>query len=411
MSDHELPMLAGIGGIIHWCEELASLLAGPVLTAGLGIALIDLLTDGKLLATTPALLFAWAVSQTVGLDAQLVGSAAKLGAALRRRTAGPVIGYGLLVLALGYVAFQASNVFATQQAEGITTAQALARLGMDGATWIVERSALAVVLVVLSGLLRYASPAPNPTSVEDERATLERELTLEPLRQRLRAQQVGGIRMLAESAMRGTSANAITTATTTSQSGEGSRTREPNGENAPASPPIPAPNVFRAAASAVDEIREPLLATAAGFETDERSRTATPEGAQGRLSTNDAPTSPAMNGVAVVVASGDRDDRPPTGGGSPTLASKPRVGNVTPLRRGLGRSPKRDRKTTARANARSGYRGNAEARVRAALASKPTLTDEKLMRVADVSSSTVSKWRRVIEAEQQAAEASAQRAQ
>lgn len=418
MSDHELPMLAGIGACIHWCEELASLLAGPVLTAGLGIALIDLLTDGKLLATTPALLFVWAVSQTVGLDAQLVGSAAKLGTAMRRHAAGPMIGYSLLVLALGYVAFQASNVFATQQAEGITTAQALTRLGMDGATWIVERSALAVVLVVLSGLLRYAAPAPTTASIEDERTKLERELALEPLRQRLRAQQVGGIRVLAETALRGESeATATTTATSitttaTEQSNEGLRTREPNGRFTPASPPIRTPNVFPTVATVRDELGLPF-APAAGFETDAQLAAALSEGAQGSSPYDDATvaTSSAANRVAVVIATDDRDDRPPTGGGSPTVASKPRGGNVTPLRRGLGRAPKRDRKTTARANARSGYRGNAEARVRAALASKPTLTDEELMRVADVSSSTVSKWRRVIEAEQQAAEGSTERAQ
>src|SRR5690242_8606185 len=82
--DSELFMLAGLGAIIRWLEELASLLSGPVLTFGLGIALIDLLTDGRLLARMPALLFAWAASQAVGLDAQLVGSAAKLATAFRR---------------------------------------------------------------------------------------------------------------------------------------------------------------------------------------------------------------------------------------------------------------------------------------------------------------------------------------
>jgi hypothetical protein len=102
--------------------------AGPILTGGLAIALIDMLTDGKLLADSPTLLFAWAISQAVGLDAQLVDSAAKLGAALRRRAGWAIVGYALLVAPLGYVAFQASNVFAMQQAQGLTTAPALARL-------------------------------------------------------------------------------------------------------------------------------------------------------------------------------------------------------------------------------------------------------------------------------------------
>lgn len=201
MYNRELFGLAWLGSIIHWLEELTAMLAGPILTAGLGLALVDLLTGGKLLADSPALLFAWAVSQALGLDAQLVGAAAKLGAAIRRRAGWAMLGYALLVAPLGYVAFQASSVFSTQQAEAISTAQALARLGMDSSSWIVERSALAVMLVILSGMLRYAAPAKVAVSLADERAKLERELTLEPLRQRLRAQQVGGWRTVAETAL------------------------------------------------------------------------------------------------------------------------------------------------------------------------------------------------------------------
>lgn len=82
--------------------------------------------------------------------------------------------------------------------------------------------------------------------------------------------------------------------------------------------------------------------------------------------------------------------------------------NVTPIMRrsgGMGRPPRRDRRVVNRENAHSGRRGNAEARIRSALASRPALTDEQLARVADVSSSTVSKWRRVIATEQRQAQA------
>jgi hypothetical protein len=92
----------------------------------------------------------------------------------------------VLVVALGYVGYIAAQVFATQEAEGITTAQALANLGLDSNSWILQRSALSVVLVVLSGLLRYVQPAKQELALEDERAKLEREL--EPLRQKARAE-------------------------------------------------------------------------------------------------------------------------------------------------------------------------------------------------------------------------------
>lgn len=195
VPERELPMLAGIAAAVAWVEELLALLSGPLLTFGLGIALIDLLTDGKLLATQPALLYVWAISQAAGLDAQLVGSAAKLARAVRQRRGWAAVGYIVLVVALGYVAYLASNVFATQEADGISTAQALARLGMDSTSWIIQRSALSVALVVLSGVLRYVRPAVS--SIADEQAKLERELTLEPLRQQLRVQQAGGVRAIA----------------------------------------------------------------------------------------------------------------------------------------------------------------------------------------------------------------------
>ena len=327
-GERELFALAGIGACIHWLEELAALIAGPVLTFGLGIAIIDLLTNGKLLASTPALGFVWAASMAVGLDAQLVGSAAKLGASMRRRAVWPMLGYALLVIALGYVAFQASNVFATQQAEGITTAQALARLGMDSARWIIERSALAVVLVILSGLLRYAAPAPVAASLADERAKLERELELEPLRQRLRAQQVGGFRALAVTALQGAgvvqSAQAIKDTSASIEASSGLPAALPDGQQTP---------------------------SAGGADTSHVA--ATPE---------DAPS----------------DDRPPTGPGSPALASKgtaqAAATNVTPMRRaGMGKRPRTDRRTASRANALSGRRGRAEQRVREAFASKPSI--------------------------------------
>jgi hypothetical protein len=198
---HDLPILGGIAGFLHWLESLAVIASGPLLTLGLGVALVDLLTDGKLLATTPWLLMAWAISQAVGIDAQLVGSSFQLAHSLRSRRFLAAAGYGMLVIALGYVGFIAAQIFSVQQADGVTTAQALGALGLDSTSWIVQRSGLSVVLVVLSGLLRYVQPAKVASSLEDERAKLERELELEPLRQRLRGQKAAGAAGLARQAI------------------------------------------------------------------------------------------------------------------------------------------------------------------------------------------------------------------
>lgn len=203
MKPHaELPLLAGIAGLIRWIEELVNLVSGPLLTVGLGIALVDLLTEGKLLATVPALLFTWAITQAIGVDAQLVAMWDKAHIALRERHYGALVALVVLGLVLAYVAWIAAQVFALQESEGISTSAALARLGMDPALWLIQRTALSVFLVCLAGWSRYHAPAADVAAdTEAERTRLEASLQLEPLRQQLRAQQVGGLRQLALSAM------------------------------------------------------------------------------------------------------------------------------------------------------------------------------------------------------------------
>lgn len=203
-NSRELPFLAGIAGVLRWFEELASIISGPLLTFGLGVALVDLLTDGALLASQPWMLYAWAISQAVGVDAQLVASWDKARQALRSRRYWALVGLLVLGVALAYVGYLAAIVFAMQQSAGITTAQALARLGMDNATWLVSRAVLSVLLVCLSGWTRYHPPAAS--SVEEEAAKLQRELTLEPLRAQVRMRKAVGWRDVGRSIIQGDAA-------------------------------------------------------------------------------------------------------------------------------------------------------------------------------------------------------------
>lgn len=170
-------VLRWISAALGWLEDMIAHLSGPALTAGLGIALVDLLTDGKLLASVPALLFGWAIAQAVGVDGQLVGSAAKAGRAWRSGRYVVAISYGLLIVALAYVAYLASAAFAMQQAYGITTTEALARLGMDPQSWLWQRCALTVFLVILAGVLRHDEKHEKAQeSDEDRRRRMQREL-------------------------------------------------------------------------------------------------------------------------------------------------------------------------------------------------------------------------------------------
>src|SRR5215469_6911946 len=101
----ELPLLAGIAAFLRWCEELVVLCSGPLLLVGLGIGLVALLSDGALLLTAPWLLYAWAISQTVGVDGQLVGAWYRVSVSVARKRVGVAIAYTVLGLLLAYVAY------------------------------------------------------------------------------------------------------------------------------------------------------------------------------------------------------------------------------------------------------------------------------------------------------------------
>jgi hypothetical protein len=201
--NHQMPVLGGIAAGIRWVEELVTLTSGPLLTVGLGIALVDLLTGGGLLRGMPELLYAWAVSQAIGIDAQLVAAWDRTRTAIREKRWLAVIGLVILGCALGYVGFLSAEAFSFQQAFGLTEADALQRLGIDGVTWQLQRAVLAVFLVALSGFTRFHAPPKVKKTLEAERAELERELALEPLRVKVRQQQALGIRALAKAATRG----------------------------------------------------------------------------------------------------------------------------------------------------------------------------------------------------------------
>jgi len=188
----ELPLLGWIARFLRWLEELIVLASGPLLMVGLGIGLVALLSDGSLLVTAPWLLYAWAISQTVGVDGQLVGAWYRVSVAVRQRRWGVVIGFVILGSVLAYIAYVAAWVFATQQTYHLTIAAALARLGMDSTTWLWQRSAVSVLLVCLSGYLRYRAPRKQTLTLEERTRAIEEQMVLDALKARQRAQQAQG---------------------------------------------------------------------------------------------------------------------------------------------------------------------------------------------------------------------------
>jgi len=125
------------------------------------------------------------------VDAQLVTTWDRARIALREHRYWALVGLILLGAVLAYIAWIAAQVFALQESAGITTAAALSRLGMDSASWLVQRTALQVFLVALAGWTRYHKPAKDTRAEREESQT---ELELEPMRKQLLAQQARGMR-------------------------------------------------------------------------------------------------------------------------------------------------------------------------------------------------------------------------
>ena len=262
---HELPFLGGITALIRWVEELVSLVAGPFLTIGLGISLVDLLTDGALLSKLPILLYCWAISQAVGVDAQLVASFDHARIALRERRYWSLLGLLLLGSCLAYVAWVSAQVFATQNADGITTTQALAELGMSHTAWLVQRSVLSVVLVCLSGWNRYHAPEKQKLSLDEELAQIDRQAKLAEAKQPSPGSKALGMAHMGRS---------LVAAAKGTEDKQDNSTRRPN-PTGPGTPAVTAPS------QEVDETDEEGTVTKLP-ERSKRTRQLTPAAEQSR---------------------------------------------------------------------------------------------------------------------------------
>lgn len=126
-----------------------------------------------------------------------------------RRRWGAAVAFAALGALLAYVAYIAALVFATQQTYGLTTEHALVRLGMNSTSWLWQRSVVSVLLVCLSGYLRYRAPRKQVLSLEERKRAIEEQMELDALKAKQRTQQaqgaVGLLRGMAQAA-RGASA-------------------------------------------------------------------------------------------------------------------------------------------------------------------------------------------------------------
>lgn len=189
--NHDMPMLGGIAAALRWLEELTILISGPFLAVGMVISIVDLMTGGHLMQDTPLLLFTWAVTQAIGIEGQLTGSAFGVRRNLALKKYLQAFGFAILTAALGYVAFLAAQAVTLHESAGYNVNTALNLIGIDSVSWAWQRAGIAVVLVVLSGFMRFV---PQKATLEDKKAQLLEALELNPLKTQLDAQNIDRVK-------------------------------------------------------------------------------------------------------------------------------------------------------------------------------------------------------------------------
>lgn len=186
-------LIGGIADLLRWCELLIFTVSAPVLSLATVIAVVDLLTGGKLLSSQPNLVFAFGVALAIGIDSQLPAACERVRDAWEaepHRRWLTLLLWALIAAWTGLVIFTALRAFSIEQAQHVGESAALSMIGIDPGLFAAQRDLLAVVLLGLSGFARVKA---RRVSRDEERAELERELELTPMRQRLQQMQAAGV--------------------------------------------------------------------------------------------------------------------------------------------------------------------------------------------------------------------------
>ena len=200
---HEGERLWGLGllaAILSWFEEFLNTINGLALMIGAGIAVTDLLTDGQLSRLSDAFVYAWAVSQALGIEVQLLSAFARARQAQRTGATGAMIGWLFLGVILLLVTFLAGYVYSLVRTEHISTDLALAQLGISTFAFLGVRALLAAGLVALSGWTSYVSTPTVPRSADEEVAAIERQAKVAAAKAQYRRQQAANVVGIAKAA-------------------------------------------------------------------------------------------------------------------------------------------------------------------------------------------------------------------
>lgn len=193
-EEKPLWLLNELSQILTWFEEMLILAAGPLITFGLVVAMVDLVTGGTLFIQAAWLDYAYGIAQAVGIEGQLLGFAYRAHKAFHNERVVAGMGFSILTIALSIVTMLGAWVFIYQQTFHVPTITALAFIGITPQVWTFGRAGIQTILAVLSGILRYVAPV----SIKELQARTDRQKEFiqqqSTLREAKRNARIGAIR-------------------------------------------------------------------------------------------------------------------------------------------------------------------------------------------------------------------------
>lgn len=176
-------------GFLRWVEEAITALSGYGIIFALAVGVVDLLTDGSFSSQAPWVDYAYAWAMALGIAGQIVGLSSRSSRSYNQGRWIRGTAFGLLVLVLAYVEYQAGIIFAFHKTFGTPVVQSLTQLGLTQDIFIRSRTAVAVALSVLSGFLRYQPR--RKLTIEEIEAENERKARIAASNAKARQAQLG----------------------------------------------------------------------------------------------------------------------------------------------------------------------------------------------------------------------------
>jgi hypothetical protein len=192
-DNSELPGIKGLSIFFQWVEEIISALSGYILSAALALLSVDTFSNGWLSNNGINVDLFFAFGLTIGITGQLVGMSYRFGRAFRHKKGWEGFFFGVMTAALGYVEYLTATAGAYKSAFNTPIEKSLMDLGINPKDFIDLRLGVAVVLVVLSGVLRPVRTKKQSISAEEQIRQINERAQIDEAKRKANQQRLKGL--------------------------------------------------------------------------------------------------------------------------------------------------------------------------------------------------------------------------